>query len=324
MPLTATIRLGLLAISCASLIVTVAASAKNSSKEESGKKLRNVIITSFGEMPYEPMEGFVQSDVIPVNRDGEADNPTMDVALRTGFLVEDPNEKKANGDDTPKQYDDGTRKGKVYGEEELRAFKEKHRYADRKKTKRGSFQFPDQFVSPAQPSFDFNFRQHYAPYPPRIDRTGYNIDREYFGDLGEGWNLQDAEGILKGRNYNILTPHSRSFPIDLPAPGARELPPPMLPPGGLQFFPLIPFANAAFEPPRPPQGHPRHQFIGATYPQAGLSPRKQTQQPRTEDRQDDFLSGYELKDVFSSLRAGALSNSNRGKIHFSEDYLRGA
>lgn len=324
MPLTATVQLVLLAISCA--VVTVSASATNSSTQDSsGKPLRNVIITSFGEMPYEPMEGFVQSDVIPVNSNGEADNPTMDVALRTGFLVEDPNEKKTGDDDSPKQYDDGTRKGKVYGEELLRAFKEKHRYADRKKSKRGSFQFPDQFISPAQPSFNYNFRQHYSPYPPKIDRTGYNVDREYFGDLGEGWNLQDAEEILKGRNYNFLNPNSRSYPIDLPAPGPRELPPPLLHPGGgLQFFPLIPFANPAYQPPRPSLVYPGNQFVGAAYPQRDLSPRQQTEQPRTEDRQDDFLSGHELKDVFHPSRVGSLPKSDRGKIHFSDEYLRGA
>uniref|UniRef100_A0A1B6LC51 Uncharacterized protein n=2 Tax=Graphocephala atropunctata TaxID=36148 RepID=A0A1B6LC51_9HEMI len=80
-------------------------------------------------------------------------------------------------------------------------------------------------------SFDHKSRQarRHHQHRPTIDSNSYNINRDYDGDLGEGWNLQDAEEILRGRNYNLLANNPSSYPLGYPAPPSKEIPPPMFP-----------------------------------------------------------------------------------------------
>lgn len=211
--------------------------------KQTHNELKNVIITSFGEMPYEPVEGFYQGDAIPVGPEGDEKNPTMDVVLRTGILVEDPNEKKSTEENSAEDTIDKSSKDKKKktGEELLREFREKYRYAPKKEQKSRS---ASNGWSPVIPSFADDFLQprKKPSEAPRDDDGGYNIDREHQGDLGVGWNLQDAAEVLQNRNYNILSQNPSGYPTVPP----REVPPPLLT-SGLQF----PFAVPSLPVPYP-------------------------------------------------------------------------
>ncbi|KAG8251622.1 hypothetical protein J6590_075510 [Homalodisca vitripennis] len=246
----------------ACVFVLVFGSSSGSKDVSKSKKLKNVIITSFGELPYEPMEtgGFYQSDVIPVNFQDEIQQQTMDVALRTGILVEDPNEKKTPDDteDVSAENDAAqtTTNQHVKDSEDLtvgRAVKEFNGPLHSPRFNSNGFRHPrdsktsrhssDQVQESRYPrSFGHERRQarRQNQRHPTTDLNGYNIHQEYDGDLGEGWNLQDAEDILQGRNYNLLAHSPNINPQSYPIPPPKEIPPPMFYSGARHptYFPL--------------------------------------------------------------------------------------
>lgn len=212
-------------------------------RKPKNKELKNVIITSFGEMPYEPVEGFYQGDAIPVGPEGDEKNPTMDVVLRTGILVEDPNEKKSDEEENSAEDvvdKSGKDNRKKTGEELFREFREKHRYAPKKGQKSRS---AENQWSPVLPSFADDFLQpkKKPSEPPTDNGGGYNVDREYQGDLGAGWNLQDAAEVLQNRNYNVLSQNP-----GYPSIPSREVPPPLQLTPGVQYpfaMPSLPYPD---------------------------------------------------------------------------------
>lgn len=231
-----------------------------------GEDLRNVIITGFGELPYEPAPGwttggFFRSDVFPVDVNSDDGLPqTMDVALRTTILVEDPNEKKPSSDGTENNSAEDVAKSSSNNnqktvennssldqdkakeiEEELltaRTISGLRKLNGQRNTREK--QTPDLTV-PRGSVFQYHPRQP----TPDYGSNGYN-NREYYGDIGEGWSLQDAEEVLGGKNYNVLTQHPNSYyPPALPPP--REIPPPRFPPNS--FYPFPSFGYNPFLPP---------------------------------------------------------------------------
>lgn len=231
-------------VNVALVALALAASSAGAPRSPKNKELKNVIITSFGEMPYEPVEGFYQGDAIPVGPEGDEKNPTMDVVLRTGILVEDPNETKSDEEENSAEEDvvDKSSKDnkKKTGEELFREFREKHRYAPKKGQKSRS---AENQWSPVLPSFADDFLQpkKKTSEPPSDNGGGYNVDREYQGDLGVGWNLQDAAEVLQNRNYNVLSqnPGYSSIP-------SREVPPPLQLAPGVQYpfaIPSLPYPD---------------------------------------------------------------------------------
>lgn len=221
----------------------VPAPLKNITTSDAGQ-LRNVIITSFGEMPYEPMEsGYYQSDVIPVdNFDKEIGQQTMDVALRTGILVEDPNDKKTTKtEDTIDDISskDDTAATNVKREAQRGNGQTRGRSQNRPQS-RLEYRTPNSYRTPQDTFYSNRYSRndryqlpnklskhmHYRPYPyPTHSQSDSNTD--YYAELGAGWNLQDAKNLLNGRNYNILVVTPKQFPKNQPEPHLRESPPPV-------------------------------------------------------------------------------------------------
>lgn len=252
-------------LKCSVVLVVGTAAVPSQGKKTGEKKLRNVIITSFGEMPYEPVDsgGYYQSDVIPVNFNDEIQQQTMDVALRTGILVEDPNEKRTSSkENTNDEMEETSLK-----DETLSTNAKRQADSELSKEKTQSVKDEDEFLSPrvrinnrkskvhGQPpessntflshplSYGHEFTQRrkshipYRPYPsPLPNSYDENINREYYADLGEGWNLRDAEKILKGRNYNILV----TIPDPYLGPHFRETPPLYMPSARHPLFYSLP------------------------------------------------------------------------------------
>lgn len=321
--------MSVLVLKCVAITLVVGAVAIHSpekKKDIGEKKLRNVIITSFGEMPYDPMEsgGYYQSDIIPVNFNDEVQQQTMDVALRTGILVEDPNEKKTNNkeeindeieetsleDETTstnakRQAESGNFKVKKQSENDRDEFLSPRSRVEYKKSDYQSptQDNPDTFLShPLRYGYGLPPRRksqiHYGPYPAPTSTDGDNINIEYYADLGEGWNLQDAEKILKGRNYNILV--LVPGPYNDPGPHFREAPPPpYLSTGRHPFiysFPSFQY-SPGFEAQRGSSLHPLYVHHEGS--------RSQEAQERKSEHRDALTnlpySGYLSKDYFSGV-----------------------